>query len=92
MYDHTATVTPHNEDNQSSIALARNSIYHPRTKDFDTRAHFVREQVSNRTLELAYTPTNGGYPHKGPCSNQARKVLVRPRSCYSAKADGRGVQ
>ena len=34
-------------DSQSAIHLARNPVYHERTKHIDIRLHFVRENVSN---------------------------------------------
>jgi len=46
------------EDNQSSIAMARNPQYHGRVKHIDIKHHFVREQVSSGTIELKYCPTN----------------------------------
>ncbi len=45
------------EDNQSSIAMAKNPQYHGRVKHIDIKHHFVREQVSNGTIELKYCPT-----------------------------------
>ena len=46
------------EDNQSSIAMARNPQFHGRAKHIDIKHHFVREQVSNGSIELQYCPTN----------------------------------
>ena len=34
-----------NEDNQSAIAMAQNTVFHGRSKHIDLRHHFVREQV-----------------------------------------------
>jgi hypothetical protein len=34
-------------DNQSAIALAKNPVYHERSKHIDTRHHFIREHVKN---------------------------------------------
>jgi hypothetical protein len=33
--------TPLFEDNQSCIALAKNPVFHARTKHFDIRVHFI---------------------------------------------------
>jgi hypothetical protein len=30
-------------DNRSAIALAKNPVYHERSKNIDTRHHFIRE-------------------------------------------------
>ena len=46
------------EDNQSSIAMARNPQFHGRAKHIDIKHHFVREQVSNGSIALQYCPTN----------------------------------
>ena len=45
------------EDNQSSIAMARNPQFHGRAKHIDIKHHFVREQVSVGMIELKYCPT-----------------------------------
>ena len=45
------------EDNQSSIAMARNPQFHGRAKHIDIKHHFVREQVSSGMIELKYCPT-----------------------------------
>lgn len=45
------------EDNQSAIAMAKNPQFHGRAKHIDIRHHFVREQVSDGTIELKYCPT-----------------------------------
>ena len=46
------------EDNQSSIAMARNPQFHGRAKHIDIKHHFVRERVSDGSIELKYCPTN----------------------------------
>lgn len=45
------------EDNQDSIALAKNSEFHKRTKHIDIRFHFVREKVESSQVVLQYCPT-----------------------------------
>ncbi|SJL04873.1 uncharacterized protein ARMOST_08244 [Armillaria ostoyae] len=45
------------EDNQSTIALARDPQYHARSKHFDIQNHFIREKVENETIELYYCLT-----------------------------------
>ena len=39
-------------DNRSAIALAKNPVYHDRSKHIDTRFHFIREHVKNQEVEL----------------------------------------
>ena len=46
------------EDNQSSIVMARNPQFHGRAKHIDIKHHFVRELVSNGSVELQYCPTS----------------------------------
>jgi hypothetical protein len=45
------------QDNQGAIALAKNPIFHQRTKHIDIKYHFVREQVESKEFELVYVPT-----------------------------------
>ncbi|KAG3230733.1 hypothetical protein PI124_g24169 [Phytophthora idaei] len=42
------------EDNQGSIALAKNPEFHKRTKHIDIRYHFVRERVEDGQVVLQY--------------------------------------
>ena len=44
-------------DNQSCIAIARNPVFHARTKHIEIQYHFVREKVLDGTLELQYCAT-----------------------------------
>ena len=46
------------EDNQSSIAIAKNPQFHGRAKHIDIKHHFIRDQVSIGSIELQYCPTN----------------------------------
>jgi len=45
------------EDNQSTIALARNPVHHGRSKHIDIQHHFIRDKVESREIELIYKPT-----------------------------------
>ena len=45
------------EDNQGAICLANNPTGHKRTKHIDVRHHFIREQIENKTISLAYIKT-----------------------------------
>ncbi|KAG6616766.1 RxLR effector candidate protein [Phytophthora cinnamomi] len=45
------------EDNQGSIALAKNPEFHKRTKHIDIRYHFVREKVEDGQVVLEYCST-----------------------------------
>ena len=44
-FDKTKVITLF-EDNQGTIALVNNPVYHQRTKHIDIRYHFIREQLS----------------------------------------------
>ena len=48
-------------DNQSSIHLAKNVAYHPRTKHIQRRYHWLRERVDENefALENIHTDDNG---------------------------------
>jgi hypothetical protein len=46
------------EDNQSCIALAKNPVFHARSKHIDIRHHFIRDKVESKEIELAYMSTN----------------------------------
>jgi len=44
-------------DNQGAGQLARNPVFHKRTKHVDIRHHFVRELVEEGTISVNYIPT-----------------------------------
>jgi len=44
-------------DSQGSQALAKNVVYHSRTKHIDIQHHFVREKVDNEDVKIVYCPT-----------------------------------
>ena len=44
-------------DNQSSIKLAYNPIYHARTKHIEIQCHFVREKIQKKEIVLTYCNT-----------------------------------
>ena len=46
------------EDNQSCIKLATNPVMHKRSKHIDTKYHFIREKIDDKSVELVYTPTD----------------------------------
>ena len=45
------------EENQSSICIAKNPLFHGRTKHIGIKYHFVHEQVKNKNVEIVYCPT-----------------------------------
>ncbi|XP_063939719.1 uncharacterized mitochondrial protein AtMg00810-like [Daucus carota subsp. sativus] len=50
--------TPIYVDNKSAIALAKNPVFHDRSKHIDTRYHYIRECVEKKVVELTYIKTN----------------------------------
>jgi hypothetical protein len=44
-------------DNQSAMALCKDSKFHARTKHIDIRYHYIREQVANQKLKVTYIPS-----------------------------------
>ena len=45
------------EENQGTIALARNPVSRQRCKHIDIKYHFIRETVNNGRVTLEYCPT-----------------------------------
>ena len=45
-------------DNKSAIQLARNPVFHGRSKHIHRRFHFIRECVENEQVEVEHVPDN----------------------------------
>lgn len=45
------------EDNQSTIAIAKNPQFHGRVKHINIKYHFIREQVNNDNIKVTYCQT-----------------------------------
>ena len=50
--------TPIKCNDQSTIKLANNLVYHARSKHIETQHHFVREKVQSQERELQYCNGN----------------------------------
>lgn len=48
---------PLKEDNQGSIELAHNLVFHSRTKHIDIQHHNIRDEVAAGKIDLTYIPT-----------------------------------
>jgi hypothetical protein len=44
-------------DNTSAISLSKNHVIHSKSKHIPIKYHFLREQVTNRIVQLNYTPS-----------------------------------
>ncbi|BAU01802.1 hypothetical protein VIGAN_11111900 [Vigna angularis var. angularis] len=44
-------------DNRSAIELAKNPVYHERSKHIDVRFHFIREKIKEGSVELEHVGT-----------------------------------
>jgi len=44
-------------DNQSAIAITRNSEFHNWIKHINMHYHFLQQLIEDKSIELAYTPT-----------------------------------
>ena len=44
-------------DNQSSLYIARNPVFHDRTKHIEVECHFTRDKVLEGLLQLSYLST-----------------------------------
>ena len=43
-------------DNQSGIALTKNTVFHGRSKHIHSRYHFIRECVERELIEVEHVP------------------------------------
>ena len=41
-------------NNKSALALAKNPVFHDRSKHIDTRYHFIRECIARKEVQLEF--------------------------------------
>jgi hypothetical protein len=57
--NHDIQIRPHiKADNQGAIALAENPVFHNKTKHIETQYHYVRERVTEGSIQIDYVPTD----------------------------------
>ncbi|KAG7299880.1 hypothetical protein JYU34_016900 [Plutella xylostella] len=69
-------------DNQSTISISGNDIYHARSKHIDVRYHFVRERISNNQVTIRYKNT------EDMVADVLTKGLPRPKHQFFSNALG----
>ncbi|MCO5600081.1 hypothetical protein L7F22_054189 [Adiantum nelumboides] len=69
-------------DNISSIMLAKNPVYHARTKHIEVHFYFIREKVLVGAMDLVYVKTND------QVADIFTKALGKEKFCYFREALG----
>jgi hypothetical protein len=55
-------------DNSSVIALAKNLVFHERSKHIDIRFHYLRDCIANKKVEVKYVKTQ----------DQVADIFIKP--------------
>ncbi|KAJ0890399.1 putative RNA-directed DNA polymerase [Helianthus annuus] len=66
-------------DNESTIHLAKNAMFHTRTKHVDVRYHWIRDAIEDKLFELekVHTNDNGSDMFTKPLARETLKVTGR---------------
>eukprot|EP00253_Pinus_taeda_P012151 PITA_12151 len=68
MHVSQAGSTPLFCDNQGVLKLAKNPVFHERTKHVETHCHYIRQLVEDGSIQLLYVPT----------TEQATDIFTKP--------------
>ena len=71
-----------NVDNQGAIALARNPVFHDRSKHIDIQYHYTRNLIREKRIQLDYVPTSE------MLADLLTKPLARVQHVYLANGIG----
>ena len=50
-------------DNQSAISLAKNPVFHQRTKHIDVKFYYIRNDIKYKNVSLKYVPSESNYAY-----------------------------
>ena len=71
-------------DNLGSIELAKNPVFHQRTKHIDTRYHYIRSKISNGSVVLIYVESKSNLADifTKPATNQSLRKFNVTKAVY----------